>query len=454
MNLHIVILGAGKGSRMKSSLPKVLHRLANKPLVQHVIDSASSLHPEQTHVVIGHGADIVRKVISGEHLSFALQTEQLGTGHAVAQAMPDVPDDATVLILYGDVPLTRTESMQRLLNEVSATSMALMTITLDDPMGYGRIVRDDAGRVQSIVEQKDASKDQLLIKEVNTGIMAVRASHLNAWLPRLQSDNAQQEYYLTDIIAMAINDGVDVSVVQPDQIWEVEGVNTLVQLEALERCHQRNQAEKLMLQGVRIIDAARFDLRGSLDAGLGCEIDVNCVFEGDVSMGDNVYIGPNCVIKDSTIASGTRIEANSILDNVQVGEKVTIGPFARLRPGTVLSNNAKIGNFVETKKTTIGEGSKINHLSYVGDATLGAGVNVGAGTITCNYDGVNKFQTVLEDGVFVGSNSSLVAPVKAAKGATIGAGSVITKDIEENQLAVARGKQRNIDGWDKPKKQS
>ncbi len=452
MNLHLVILGAGKGSRMKSALPKVLHTLAHKPLLQHVVDTASQLKPVTTHVVVGHGAEQVMAQLEGQDISWAVQSEQLGTGHAVAQAIPSIPDDATVLILYGDVPLTERTSLEALLAKVEANSLALMTINLPDPSGYGRIVRNARGEVQRIVEEKDADPVQKQINEVNTGIMAVHAHHLKSWLPRLQSNNAQGEYYLTDIIAMAMDDGVTIAVGQPNHDWEVEGVNTLVQLEHLERIYQRNTAHKLMLSGVKILDVARFDLRGELQAGAGCEIDINCIIEGRVVLGDNVKIGANCVLKDCTIDSDTQLLPHCVLEQSEIGKQAIVGPYARLRPGTRLADKTKIGNFVETKKTYVGEGSKINHLSYVGDTTLGARVNIGAGTITCNYDGVNKYQTVLEDDVFVGSNTSLVAPVRAGEGATIGAGSVITKDIDANQLAVARGKQRNIDGWEKPKK--
>lgn len=452
MKLHLVILGAGKGSRMKSNLPKVLHTLANKPLLQHVVDTSTQLNPSETHVVIGHGAEQVKSQLDGQQLSWVLQEEQLGTGHAVAQAMPGIPDDAVVLILYGDVPLTEASSLQALLAKVDDSNMGLMTINLSDPTGYGRIVRNSEGAVQCIVEEKDADPVQKQINEVNTGIMAVQAKQLKSWLPALKANNAQGEYYLTDIIAMAMKEGVGIAVEQPSHSWEVEGVNTLVQLENLERIYQRAQAHKLLLAGVRIMDTTRFDLRGELVAGNGCEIDINCVLIGRVELGNNVKIGPNCVITDCRIGDNSEILPNCVIDESSIANGAIIGPFARLRPGTQLADNTKIGNFVETKKTQVGKGSKINHLSYVGDTTLGERVNIGAGTITCNYDGVNKYQTILEDDVFVGSNTSLVAPVKAGQNATIGAGSVITKDVEPNQLAVARGKQRNIDGWEKPKK--
>lgn len=450
--LHVVILAAGQGSRMKSALPKVLHPVAGKPMLHHVVDTATRLGAEKIHIVIGHGAEQVRASLSNESVNWVLQTEQLGTGHAVAQALPDLPEDARVLVLYGDVPLTRVETLAGMVDHLGEDNLALLTVTMDDPKGYGRIVRGNDGRVQAIVEHKDASAEQLVIREVNTGILAVSARRLRSWLPTLSNRNAQGEYYLTDIIAMAVDHGLSVDVAQPDNVFEVQGVNNRVQLAEMERWYQAQQAERLMTEGASLADPARIDVRGELTIGNDLWIDVNVVFEGGVTLGSRVVIGPNCVIRNSRIGDGTEIKANSVIEDSVIGDEAEIGPFARLRPGTELANRTKVGNFVETKKAKVGEGSKINHLSYVGDATLGERVNVGAGTITCNYDGVNKHQTVIGNGVFVGSNTSLVAPVAVAEGATIGAGSTITRDVDRQELAVARGKQRNIQGWERPEK--
>lgn len=450
--LHVVILAAGQGSRMKSSLPKVLHKVAGRPMLHHVIDTAQTLGAEKIHGVIGHGADQVKTATAEHSVSWVMQEQQLGTGHAVAQTLSDLPDDARVLVLYGDVPLTAADTLQGLVQDLDENTLGLLTVTLDNPQGYGRILRNEAGAVTAIVEQKDASTDQLAICEVNTGILAVGARHLKTWLPQLSSSNAQGEYYLTDIIAMAVQGGMTVNVAQPGNAFEVQGVNNRLQLAELERWYQSREAERLMTEGATLADPARVDVRGELTIGNDVLIDVNVVFIGKVTLGSHVSIGPGCVITDASIADGARIYAHSVIEQASVGPNAQVGPFARLRPGTQLAANTKVGNFVETKKTIVGEGSKINHLSYVGDATLGTDVNVGAGTITCNYDGVNKYQTVLGDGVFVGSNSSLVAPVTVAAGATVGAGSTITKDVPEQQLAVARGRQRNISGWQKPGK--
>ena len=450
--LHVVILAAGQGSRMKSALPKVLHPIAGRPMLHHVIATAKQLGAEKIHTVIGHGAEKVRETTDEASVNWVIQSEQLGTGHAVAQALPDLPDDARVLVLYGDVPLTRHETLDGLVGTLDDNTLGLLTVTMDNPQGYGRIVRNPDGMVQSIVEQKDASAEQQQIREVNTGILAVSAKHLKNWLPTLSNSNAQGEYYLTDIIAMAVDQGLGVSVSQPENPFEVQGVNNRLQLAELERWFQRQQADRLMTEGATLADPARLDVRGELTIGNDLWIDVNVVFEGKVSLGSNVSIGPGCVIKDTTIADGAEIKANSVIEGAVIGAHAQIGPFARIRPGTELAANTKVGNFVETKKAIVGEGSKINHLSYVGDASLGRNVNVGAGTITCNYDGVNKYQTVLGDGVFVGSNTALVAPVTVAAEATIGAGSTITRDVADHELAVARGRQRNISGWEKPKK--
>jgi bifunctional UDP-N-acetylglucosamine pyrophosphorylase/glucosamine-1-phosphate N-acetyltransferase len=437
---------------MKSALPKVLHPIAGRPMLHHVIATAERLGAERIHTVIGHGADKVREATRADSVNWVTQSEQLGTGHAVAQALPDLPDDARVLVLYGDVPLTRHATLEGLVGTLDDSTLGLLTVTLDNPQGYGRIVRDAEGAVQAIVEQKDATAEQQQIREVNTGILAVSAKHLKTWLPALSNSNAQGEYYLTDIIAMAVAQGLTVAVSQPENPFEVQGVNNRLQLAELERWYQRRQADRLMTEGATLADPARVDVRGELTIGNDLWIDVNVVFEGRVALGSNVSIGPNCVIKDATIADGAEIKANSVIEGADIGANAQIGPFARLRPGTRLAANTKVGNFVETKKAVVGEGSKINHLSYVGDASLGRNVNVGAGTITCNYDGVNKYQTVLGDGVFVGSNTALVAPVTIAAEATIGAGSTITRDVADSELAVARARQRNITGWEKPKK--
>lgn len=450
--LHVVILAAGQGSRMKSALPKVLHAVAGRPMLHHVIATAKQLGTDKIHAVIGHGADQVRAATAEQQVNWVVQSEQLGTGHAVAQTLSDLPDNARVLVLYGDVPLTRCDTLEAMVATLDDTTLGLLTVTLDNPSGYGRIVRDDAGKVISIVEQKDANDAQLAIQEVNTGILAVSASHLKTWLPALSNANAQGEYYLTDIIAMAVDSGLTVSVSQPNDPFEVQGVNNRIQLSELERWYQRQQAERLMTEGATLADPSRVDVRGDLTIGNDILIDVNVVFEGKVELGNNVSIGPGCVIKDARIADGAQINAHSVIDGATIGMNAQIGPFARLRPGTELADNTKVGNFVETKKAIVGEGSKINHLSYVGDALLGNNVNVGAGTITCNYDGVNKYKTSIGDGVFVGSNTSLVAPVTIAAQATIGAGSTITRDVADDELAVARGKQRNISGWERPKK--
>ena len=456
MTLEVVILAAGQGSRMRSTLPKVLHPIAGKSMLAHVLELTKVVVSSQTHVVVGHGADQVKSSLTNANIKWALQSEQKGTGHAVAQALPAISDDSQVLILYGDVPLTSTATIEQLISSdpssLGTEQLNLLTVELQNPNGYGRIVRDSNGDVVAIVEQKDASAEQLKITEVNTGIMCVTATALKRWLPKLSADNAQGEYYLTDIIAMAVSDQVAINVCHAADVMEVQGANNRVQLEELERYYQRRYATHLMIQGASLADAGRIDVRGSVETGNDVYIDINCVFEGKVVIGDNVRIGPNCLISDSTIASNAEIKANSVLEGAIVGEGCSIGPFARLRPGSVLAAEVKIGNFVETKKANIGIGSKVSHLSYIGDAEIGPDVNIGAGTITCNYDGVNKFKTTIAEGVFVGSNTALVAPVSVGKSATIGAGSVITGNIAEGELAVARSKQRNISGWQRPKK--
>ncbi len=452
MSLAVVILAAGKGTRMKSALPKVLHTLAGKPMLAHVVEAAREVGAERIAVVYGHGGEQVPAALPGDDLQWALQAEQLGTGHAVAQAMPLLKEDV-VLILYGDVPLISADTLKNFVGAVNEKTVALMTLTMSDPSGYGRILRDAAGNVTRIVEQKDASDEEKTVNEINTGILACPRSFLDKVLPALSSNNAQGEYYLTDVIAMAVNEGLAVDARQPQFAWEVDGVNDRVQLSRLERIYQGVQAEALMRAGVAMADPGRFDVRGIVTAGSDCFVDINAVFEGNVRLGNNVRIGPNCVIRDSQIGDDVVIEANSHIDGATIANACQIGPYARLRPGTSLADKAKIGNFVETKKATIGFGSKVNHLSYIGDAELGANVNVGAGTITCNYDGVNKFKTVMKDGAFIGSNSSLVAPLIIGAGATVGAGSTISKDIPDEQLGVARGRQRNTASWQRPVKQ-
>ncbi|MBY6190854.1 bifunctional UDP-N-acetylglucosamine diphosphorylase/glucosamine-1-phosphate N-acetyltransferase GlmU [Microbulbifer agarilyticus] len=453
MAIDVVILAAGKGTRMRSNLPKVLHPIGGVPMLERVINAAKGLGDVSITVVIGHGADLVRERCADSGVQFVEQTEQLGTGHAVAQAIPNFRKGATVLVLYGDVPLVKTATLQSLL-EASASGPALLSVVMDDPSGYGRIVRDESGAVQAIVEQKDADADTLKITEINTGILAAPADLLAQWLPELSNNNAQGEYYLTDVIARSVSENIAVTGVIADDPNEVAGVNSRAQQAELERALQAENAEDLMAAGVTLLDPARLDVRGTLACGADVSIDINCVFEGDVTLGDGVKIGPNCLLKNCQLAAGTVLEANSIIEDASVGEACTIGPFARLRPGTELANGAKVGNFVETKKAKIGLGSKVNHLSYVGDAEVGEGVNIGAGTITCNYDGVNKSKTIIGDGAFIGSNSALVAPVTIGSGATIGAGSTITREVSADELAVARGKQRNIGGWQRPTKKS
>jgi bifunctional UDP-N-acetylglucosamine pyrophosphorylase/glucosamine-1-phosphate N-acetyltransferase len=452
--LDIVILAAGKGTRMRSDLPKVLHTVGGKSLVSHVVETARQIGGDQLMVVVGHGAEIVEEKINASDIQFVRQTEQLGTGHAVQQALPLFRDDAKVLILYGDVPLTKAETLEKLVAHVSETQMSLLTVTLPNPSGYGRIKRDVSGKVIAIVEHKDASDEERKITEVNTGIMAVNGKQLKTWLSKLTNNNVQGEYYLTDIIAFAVADNVKICVEQPEKIEEVEGINNRQQQATLERFYQQQVAEKLMDAGVTLIDPQRFDCRGVLSTGRDVVIDVNCVFEGEVTLADGVIIEPNCIIKNSTIGAGTHVKAFSHVEDSLVGMSAEIGPYARLRLGTQLADKVKIGNFVETKKALIGLGSKVNHLSYIGDALIGTGVNIGAGTITCNYDGVNKFKTEISDNAFIGSNSALVAPVKIGKGATVAAGSTITKDVDDAELTVARARQRNISGWERPQKKS
>ena len=449
MVTDVVILAAGQGTRMRSDKPKVLHSIAGKPMVQHVLDQAQQLENCRIHLVVGHGGDQVREALKGQDINFVAQHEQLGTGHAVAQALYDLTEGSKVLILYGDVPLAPCSLFSVLIDQVSESTMSLLTVRMDNPTGYGRIVRNHDQQVTAIVEQKDANAEQLAISEINTGIMAVSQRHLADWLPKLSSDNAQGEYYLTDVIAMASESGIAIQTAQPEYEQQVQGVNNRHQQAELERWYQSQLAEQLMVDGASLADPSRIDIRGHLTVGRDCFIDVNTVFEGDVTLADGVEIGPNCVIKNSNLGAGTKVEANSVIDGAQIAENCAIGPFARIRPASELKAGAKVGNFVETKKSVIGVGAKINHLTYIGDADIGAKVNVGAGTITCNYDGVNKFKTVIGDGAFIGSNSSLVAPVSVGKNAVVGAGSTISKDVEDNALAVGRGKQIIKAGWKK-----
>ena len=442
---------------MHSALPKVLHRLAGKPLLGHVVDTARALNPRRMVVVYGHGGEVVREALAGTDLAFARQEPQLGTGHAVMQALPALdgagPADLT-LVLYGDVPLTRIDSLRALLGAAAGGALAILTYAMQDATGYGRIVRSPQGGIERIVEHKDASEDQRAIREVNTGIMAIPSARLATWLERLSNRNAQGEYYLTDIVAMAVADGVAVASAQPADEWETLGVNSKVQLAGLERIAQRNIAQALLEQGVTLADPARIDVRGMLSAGRDVSIDVGCVFEGDVVLGNDISIGPHCVLRNVTVRAGTRIEAFSHLDDAEVGADCRIGPYARLRPGAQLGEHVHIGNFVEVKKSTFGAGSKANHLSYVGDSEVGSKVNIGAGTITCNYDGINKSKTIIGDGAFIGSDSTLVAPVTIGAGAYIGAGSTITKEAPAGKLTLTRARQTTVESWKPPKKKA
>lgn len=452
MKLRVVILAAGKGTRMRSDLPKVLHKVANKPMVQHVIDCARALQPTAIDLIYGHGAEQLKAQITGDDLNWVEQAQQLGTGHAVQQVIPFIQDDEQVLVLYGDVPLLTVATAQRLLDASTETDLGLLTMYLNNPVGYGRIIRDEDQLIQGIVEQKDANLDQLRINEVNTGIMVAAGRQIKGWLNDLSNDNAQQEFYLTDIVAMAAEQGVEIASAQPADTTEVEGANNRQQLASLERAYQWRIAEQVMAAGATLIDPARFDCRGTINVGADVLIDVNAVFEGTVTLGDGVVIEPNCIIKDAEIGDGTVIRANSHIEGARVASRCKVGPFARLRPGAVLADEAQIGNFVEMKKSRLGRGSKASHLTYLGDTEVGEYANIGAGTITCNYDGVNKSLTEIGDGAFIGSNSSLVAPVKIGNKATVGAGSVITREVADEELAVARGKQRNISGWQRPQK--
>jgi bifunctional UDP-N-acetylglucosamine pyrophosphorylase/glucosamine-1-phosphate N-acetyltransferase len=458
--MNIVILAAGMGKRMHSDLPKVLHPLAGRPLLAHVLDAAESLGPARLVVVYGHGGEKVLAAFEGSGargrggppIDWALQSPQLGTGHAVAQAVPFLADEHPTLVLYGDVPLVATETLRRLVQASDeGRSLGLLTETLEDPTGYGRIVREN-GRVTRIVEQKDADEATRRIREINTGILVAPTARLKAWLAALRNDNAQGEYYLTDVIAAAVRDGVEVNTAQPAATWETAGVNSKTQLAELERRFQRNLALQLTEAGVTLADPARIDVRGRLACGRDVFIDVGCVFEGDVTLGDRTRIGPHCVIRDATVAQDAEILAMSHIDGARVGKAARVGPFARLRPGTDLGEDSHVGNFVEFKNARMAKGSKANHLAYVGDAEVGARVNIGAGTITCNYDGANKHKTVIEDDVFIGSDTQLVAPVTVRRGATLGAGTTLTREAPPDALTLSRARQQTVPGWTRPVK--
>ena len=450
--LHVVILAAGQGTRMKSALPKVLHAIGGKPLLEHVIQTAMQLNADSLHVVYGHGGELVTQQLAQYDVNWVLQDQQLGTGHAVEQAMPSIPDNDSVLILYGDVPLIKQETLSKLITASEQGALGLLTANLPNPAGYGRIVRNDAGEVVKIVEEKDASEEQRKISEINTGMLALSSTKLKGWLDQLENNNAQGEYYLTDVIGMAALENITINTVQPDSLVEIEGVNNKLQLAELERAYQRQQAELLMLQGVTLRDPERFDLRGELEVGQDVIIDVNVVIEGKVTLGNGVTVEPNNLIINSSIADNSIIHPNCVIESSTVGKDCEIGPFARIRPDTNLVEQVKIGNFVEVKKSNIAFGSKVNHLSYIGDTEMGEKVNVGAGTITCNYDGAYKHKTIIGNGVFIGSDTQLVAPVEVGEGATIGAGSTITHDVPKGELSLSRSPQKTRQGWKRPTK--
>ena len=452
MKLSIIILAAGQGTRMNSSRPKVLHPLGGRPLLAHVMDTARSLQAADIQVVIGHGADMVRGQLPEQDIHWVLQDQQLGTGHAVAQAMPGVADDHTVLVMYGDVPLISRDTLEPLCLMAAEGMAALLTAELDDPTGYGRILHNADGSICGIVEEKDASAAERAIKEINTGFLAAPAARLRGWLAALDNNNAQGEYYLTDVVARAVNEGNRVRGTTTDNLDEVMGINDRRQLAVQERCYQQRQAEACLEAGVTLVDPRRFDLRGRLDAGQDVVIDVNAVLEGEVILGNGVTIGPNVCIRNATLGDDVCVLANCVIEDAVIGNGSRIGPFARLRPETTLAAATHVGNFVEIKKSEVGEGSKINHLSYVGDSSIGSGVNIGAGTITCNYDGANKYRTIIGNDVFIGSDTQLVAPVEVQDGATIGAGSTITRDAPANELTLSRAPQKTRTGWKRPVK--
>jgi bifunctional UDP-N-acetylglucosamine pyrophosphorylase/glucosamine-1-phosphate N-acetyltransferase len=451
VNISVVILAAGQGTRMRSGLPKVLQPMAGRPLLEHVIATAETQNPDKICVVYGHGGEQVLEHFAGRNVEWALQEPQLGTGHAVQQAMPYLDSNDVVVIMYGDVPLV-TPATIKLLAAAASERPAILTVIESDPSGYGRIVREPDGSVSAIVEHKDATEEQLRITEVNTGLLACPVKLMGPWLDALKSDNAQGEYYLTDVVASAVADGVAVTAVVGDSATEVMGINDKVQLAEAERAYQQRCALELMRAGVTLVDPARVDVRGNLSCGKDVTIDINAVFIGNVTLGDNVTIGPNCVVENSTLGAGTTVHANCVLEDAEVAENCNIGPFGRLRPGAKMLDGSRIGNFVEMKKTVLGKGSKANHLTYLGDAIIGANVNVGCGTITCNYDGANKHQTVIGDNAFIGSGVELVAPINIGEGATIGAGSTIGKDAPAGELTVQRSKQASIKGWNRPEK--
>lgn len=451
--LTTIILAAGKGTRMQSAKPKVLQTLADKPLLAHVLDTCQSVNVDKTIVVYGFGGDQVQQAMQDYDLTWVEQTEQLGTGHAVKVTLPELPTEGKSLILYGDVPLVSAKTLTRL-KEANVEGMSMLTLTVDNPFGLGRIKRDEQGNIVAIVEQKDASEEEQAIREINSGIYCVDNALLHKYLPNLSNDNAQQEYYLTDIVKMAVADGIAITAIEPDYEFEIEGVNNRQQLASLERSWQAKLVEDLQIQGVQFADPNRVDIRGEVTVGQDVFIDINVVLKGKVSLGNNVTIEAGCIIKDTSIADKVHVKPYCVFDEAQVGEEATIGPFAHLRPQSVLAKKTRLGNFVEIKKSYIGEGSKVNHLSYVGDAQLGAGVNFGAGAITCNYDGVNKHQTIVGDNAFIGTNACLVAPVNVGNTATIGAGSVITKNVEDKALAIGRGRQVQKDNYQRPVKKS
>jgi bifunctional UDP-N-acetylglucosamine pyrophosphorylase/glucosamine-1-phosphate N-acetyltransferase len=453
-DLNVVVLAAGKGTRMFSAKPKVLHSLAGRPLLQHTLDTARQLEASTVTVVIGHEAEQIRQAVNDPIVNFVVQDQQLGTAHAVHQALPCLAPKAIALVLYGDVPLVQAATLRGLLKEVDADSMAVLTCQVKNPAGLGRILRAADGSIEAIIEEKDASSAQRAITEINTGIMAIPVARLQQWLPRISTNNAQGEYYLTDIVTVALEAGCRVHTSVCADELEAAGVNNRLQLAELERHYQARETRRLLLGGVTMRDPARVDLRGRIHIEPDVDIDINVVLEGDIHIAGGVSIGPNCVLRDCSIGAGTAIEANSVLEGAVIGQRCKVGPFARVRPGTAVADDARIGNFVEIKKSRLGNNSKVNHLSYVGDSDVGADVNIGAGTITCNYDGVNKFKTVIEDSAFIGSNSSLVAPVTVGEGATVAAGSVITQDVPRQQLAIARGRQANVTGWQRPRKPS
>ena len=450
--LSVVILAAGKGTRMYSDLPKVLHPIAGKPMVKHVIDTAKQLEAKHIHLIYGHGGELLKQRLADEPVNWVLQTEQLGTGHAMQQAEPFFADDENILMLYGDAPLITKETLQKLIAAKPENGIGLLTVELDNPTGYGRIIREN-GSVVAIVEQKDANPEQLKITEINTGVMVASGASFRKWLAQLNNNNAQGEYYITDVIAMANRDGFTVQAVKATDLMEVEGANNRLQLSALERYYQKKQAEKLLLAGVTLVDPTRFDLRGTVEHGKDVEIDINVVLEGEIKLGNRVKIGAGAVLKNCEIGDDVEIKPYSVIEDAVIGKQVKIGPFSRLRPGTQLADETHVGNFVEIKNAQIAQGSKVNHLTYVGDAEIGSNCNIGAGVITCNYDGANKFKTIIGDDVFVGSDTQLVAPVTIANGSTIGAGSTITKDVAEKELVITRVPQRHIAGWQRPTKQ-